>query len=151
MARVPRQGKYPRPSNPCLWLLTGGRTRLRWRGDEGRCRRFRRICNKQKCLPSSSQVDERHPQEHFLFYFSLFYLIFLAAGTTEIINAAGRSEIPAFQIVTLSGKTFSQEDFKNKFVFIHFWGSWHRECRSEILHFKNLYKIFKQNQKKSWN
>ena len=46
---------------------------------------------------------------------------------------------PDFSVDLLTGKTISLNDFKGKYVFIDFWGSWCGPCRQEIPNIKMLY------------
>lgn len=46
---------------------------------------------------------------------------------------------PDFSVELLDGKNISLNDYKGKFVFIDFWGSWCAPCRNEIPHIKLLY------------
>lgn len=46
---------------------------------------------------------------------------------------------PNFTVDLLNGKKISLDDFKGKFVFIDFWGSWCGPCRQEIPNIKKLY------------
>ncbi len=46
---------------------------------------------------------------------------------------------PDFSVELLTGKKISLNDFKGKYVFIDFWGSWCGPCRQEIPNIKMLY------------
>lgn len=45
---------------------------------------------------------------------------------------------PAFEVETLKGDKIKLADYKGKFVFIDFWGSWCGPCKGEIPHIKKL-------------
>ncbi len=46
---------------------------------------------------------------------------------------------PDFSVDLLNGKKINLNDYKGKFVFIDFWGSWCNPCRQEIPNIKKLY------------
>lgn len=46
---------------------------------------------------------------------------------------------PDFSVDLLNGKKISLNDYKGKFVFLDFWGSWCAPCRNEIPNIKKLY------------
>ena len=49
------------------------------------------------------------------------------------------SMAPDFTVISLSGQTIRLSDYKNKFVFLDFWGTWCSACREEIPNIKKLY------------
>ena len=49
------------------------------------------------------------------------------------------SMAPDFSVTSISGQTFRLSDYKNKFVFLDFWGTWCSACREEIPNIKKLY------------
>ena len=45
---------------------------------------------------------------------------------------------PDFEIQTVAGKHMKLSDFRNKFVFLDFWGTWCGPCRAEIPNIKKM-------------
>jgi peroxiredoxin len=48
------------------------------------------------------------------------------------------TKAPEFEVETLDGKNIKLSDFKGKYVFIDFWGSWCGPCKGEIPNIKKL-------------
>lgn len=55
------------------------------------------------------------------------------------LNIKIGKQAPDFSISTLEGENLKLSDFKGKFVFVDFWGSWCPPCITEIPNIKNLY------------
>ncbi len=53
------------------------------------------------------------------------------------------SEIPAFEIETITGQKLNTDDLKGKVVLINFWATWCPPCREEMPYFENIYKKYK--------
>jgi len=51
---------------------------------------------------------------------------------------------PSFKLTALDGKTYSLEQFRGKFVVIHFATTWCPFCNAEAPHLEELYKTYKQ-------
>lgn len=56
------------------------------------------------------------------------------------------TKAPDFEVVTLKGEKIKLADFRKKFVFIDFWGSWCGPCRGEIPNIKKLAETIPGNQ-----
>jgi peroxiredoxin len=52
---------------------------------------------------------------------------------------------PSFKEVSIDGDTLSLDDFKGRFVFIDFWGTWCGPCIDEIPFVKKLAEHFDKN------
>jgi peroxiredoxin len=61
------------------------------------------------------------------------------------LNVKIGKQAPDFNITTLEGNNIKLSDFKGKFVFIDFWGSWCAPCLREIPHVKTLYSKVSRN------
>jgi peroxiredoxin len=48
-------------------------------------------------------------------------------------------DAPLFSLCTTNGDTVSLTDYKDKFVFLDFWGTWCAGCKMEIPNIKNVY------------
>ena len=53
-----------------------------------------------------------------------------------------RMKAPSFSTQTLSGKEVNLSDYKGKYVFLDFWGSWCMPCIAELPELKHAYDIF---------
>ncbi|MCF8360373.1 MAG: TlpA family protein disulfide reductase [Prolixibacteraceae bacterium] len=53
---------------------------------------------------------------------------------------------PEFELVSIDNKKLKLSDFKGKFVFLDFWGTWCSPCRSEIPHVKELSESFSEDE-----
>lgn len=53
-------------------------------------------------------------------------------------------EAPAFTLKDLKGKTWSLEDFKGKYLFIHFATTWCPFCNAEAPYLEQLYQAYKE-------
>jgi peroxiredoxin len=51
---------------------------------------------------------------------------------------------PAFKLTGLDGKSYSLEQFRGKYVVIHFAATWCPFCNAEAPHLEQLYKTYKE-------
>ena len=51
---------------------------------------------------------------------------------------------PSFNLPAIDGKTYSLEQFKGKYVVIHFAATWCPFCNAEAPHLEQLYKTYRQ-------
>ena len=56
----------------------------------------------------------------------------------QLIKVTTGTSAPDFEVTTLEGKILKLSDFKGKFVFIDFWGTWCAPCRRELPNIKKL-------------
>jgi peroxiredoxin len=61
------------------------------------------------------------------------------------LNVKIGKQAPDFSITTLEGNNIKLSDFKGRFVFIDFWGSWCSPCLKEIPHIKTFYSKVSRN------
>jgi peroxiredoxin len=74
------------------------------------------------------------------FVLVLFPLTELKAQTEQpMIGQAA----PSFKLLSLDGKTYSLEQFRGKYVVIHFATTWCPFCNAEAPHLEELYKAYK--------
>jgi thiol-disulfide isomerase/thioredoxin len=64
---------------------------------------------------------------------------FYAIKLNELIKTQVGKPAPLFTLKSAEGKTYSNEDFKGKIIFIDFWASWCLPCREETPHLQELY------------
>jgi thiol-disulfide isomerase/thioredoxin len=50
-----------------------------------------------------------------------------------------KKELPEFELVDLSGKTWRLKDLRGKSVLIQVWATWCGPCRTELPHIQDLY------------
>lgn len=48
---------------------------------------------------------------------------------------------PAFLLPDENGKLYALSDWKGKYIFLHFWGSWCTPCRNENIHLRKVYEL----------
>ncbi len=70
----------------------------------------------------------------------LSYLYFSSEGSSA---SSDISEIPTFEIETITGQKLNSEDLKGKVILINFWATWCPPCREEMPYFENIYKKYK--------
>lgn len=54
-------------------------------------------------------------------------------------------QAPAFELKSLDGKTYSTEQFKGKFLVVHFAATWCPFCNAEAPNLEQLYKDYRAN------
>lgn len=80
----------------------------------------------------------------------LFIIFIIIAGITVIVMSAIHyfqrpskgDAAPAFTLTELSGKTVSLEEFRGKYVLLHFWATWCGTCRYELPAIEKLNRKF---------
>lgn len=72
------------------------------------------------------------------------FLLSLAMHAQEEPQPMLGQEAPAFTLKDLKGKTWSLEDFKGKYLFIHFATTWCPFCNAEAPYLEQLYQAYKE-------
>ncbi|MGD9898736.1 MAG: redoxin domain-containing protein [Calditrichaceae bacterium] len=68
-------------------------------------------------------------------------ILMLMMGCGDRMPEIGE-QAPDFILNDVDGKELSLNDFRGKLVFLHFWGDWCSECRSEFPVMQNAYEQF---------
>ena len=88
--------------------------------------------NEAKAIEILDEIENNHDYADFI-------------DRTQIDRILGQINIklgkfaPNFSVDLLNGKKISLNDYKGKYVFIDFWGSWCAPCREEIPNLKLMY------------
>lgn len=83
-----------------------------------------------------------------LIFFSSLFLIFstfyLYAERPLLNQLSGKSTAPDFELIDLSDKIHTLEDYKGKVVVVNFWATWCPPCLKEIPSMNRAWKILKE-------
>ena len=78
-----------------------------------------------------------------MFYLVLAVAIIFAIVTRDKVKVlAVGDKAPDFELVDLDGNKHRLSDYKGEGVFLNFWGSWCRPCKTEMPYMENQYKEF---------
>ena len=69
-----------------------------------------------------------------------------AIYAVDLIKAGQRA--PDFKVQSLDGKVYTLKDFKGKYLVLDFWATWCPDCRKEMPHMKELWKMASESGKK---
>jgi peroxiredoxin len=86
-----------------------------------------------------------------LFFLPLHYFVSLNRANAEshfwndlgIVKFDEKLKAPSFTLRDLNGKEVKLEDHRGKIVFLNFWATWCRPCRTEMPSMEKLYNEFK--------
>lgn len=78
-----------------------------------------------------------------------FIIPFAVFFSSTVLNAQSDQPMigenaPSFRLPALDGKTYSLEQFRGKYVVIHFAATWCPFCNAEAPHLEQLYKTYQQ-------
>lgn len=78
-----------------------------------------------------------------------FIIPFAVFFSSTVLNAQSEQPMigetaPSFKLLALDGKTYSLEQFRGKYVVIHFAATWCPFCNAEAPHLEQLYKTYRQ-------